>query len=93
MRQTGKCIKCGSTEIVEGARVIDESRQGFEEDQRLRVDADPHAALFKEACHSTVRAWVCGACGYTEVYADDPGALLQAWRRSQKAGLRITDGE
>jgi predicted nucleic-acid-binding Zn-ribbon protein len=84
MLQSGKCIKCASTEIVRRARVID-NVQGFDQDQRLRVDADPDALLLKDPSHSIVEACVCGNCGYAELYASDPAALLAAWRRSQES--------
>ena len=28
----------------------------------------------------TFHAWVCGACGYTEFYADDPARLNEAYQ-------------
>jgi hypothetical protein len=64
--------------------MIDQS-QGQELDQRLRVDRDPDALLFKEPLYSEVRGWVCGRCGYCELYAVDPGELLTAWREAQEA--------
>jgi hypothetical protein len=63
---------------------MDRSRDGFEYDLRIRVDADPDAILFKEAERCPLEARVCGKCGYTEFYATDPANLLEAWRRSQE---------
>jgi hypothetical protein len=44
MRQSGKCIKCGSTGIVPSARVMDRT-QANELDLRLRVAANPASLL------------------------------------------------
>ena len=84
MLQSGRCIKCASTEIVLKARVIGEE-QGSEQDQRLRVDANPDAFFFTHPSHSKVKACVCGNCGDAEFYATDPTTLFEAWRRSQES--------
>ena len=84
MAQGPACVKCGSTDIISEARVIDRD-PGGEHDLHVRVDADPDALFFEEAERCPVHARVCGHCGYTELYADDPGNLLAAWRRSQES--------
>lgn len=81
MPEAAKCMKCGSADIVPHARVM----QGSDRDLELRVDADPGALLFKEATRISLEARVCGQCGYTELYATDPAALLAAWRHAQQS--------
>ena len=81
MPLSAKCVKCGSTDVVPGVRVMGTHSV----DLRVRVDADPHALLFKGTERSPLEARVCGRCGYTEFYATDPATLLQAWRHSRES--------
>ena len=81
MPQSSTCVKCGSADIVLGARVLEQ----LGHDIRLRVYADPGALLLKGPALCTLEARVCGQCCYTECYATDPAALLAAWRRSQES--------
>jgi len=56
--------------------------QGGERDLKVRVDADPTAMVFKKSTRSDVHAWICGQCGYLELYADDPADLYNAFTAS-----------
>lgn len=71
-----KCPKCGYTERLEGLRVM----TGGESFSDLRVETyrKPGALVFKGAVSSNLKAEVCGVCGYTELYAAEPGALREA---------------
>ena len=75
MKRTGKCPKCGSTEIIKEAKPIDEDRNGQERWLRLAKFRNPGAMIFKGKQSSTVAAWVCADCGYTELYTDNPQSL------------------
>ena len=84
MLESKACVKCGSSEPVIPARVMDRREQRLQkEDLRLRVDADPEAFLFKNAYHSPLMARVCSRCGYTEFYAAEIAVLRDAWRRAE----------
>jgi formate-dependent nitrite reductase cytochrome c552 subunit len=64
--------------------VIDKvSAAGAERNFAVRVDADPTAMMFKKSTRSDVHAWICGQCGYMELYADNPGELYQAFTAAQ----------
>ena len=71
-----QCAKCGSEGLFP-ARVT-ERDEGRDFDLKLRVDANPHALMFKEAWRSPLRAIVCSKCGFTELYVEDPAQLCQA---------------
>jgi hypothetical protein len=60
---------------------------GGEGDLRIRVDAHPKALIFKDAERSPLHAYVCAACGFTELYVEDPQALLEAYRESKKESV------
>jgi predicted nucleic-acid-binding Zn-ribbon protein len=79
--KSGKCVKCGSTDVLENVEVRDQDRHAHRPlNLVVRIKPPRSDAPTKTAEHSEVRAWVCGACGYTELYAAKPKALLAARR-------------
>jgi predicted nucleic-acid-binding Zn-ribbon protein len=74
MKVTNKCPKCGSTEIIADATALDYSQTIIQE-LTVATFARPKAVIFKKKQTSTVSAWVCGDCGYLELYADSPSSL------------------
>jgi predicted nucleic-acid-binding Zn-ribbon protein len=74
MKRNGKCPKCGGTEIIADAKVIDRNESG-EGELSVATFRKPDALIFKEKQASTVSAWICSACGYIEFYADDPAGI------------------
>ena len=74
MKRTNKCPKCGSTEIFGNAKAIDRAHAS-EEEFTVATFGKPDALIFKEKHTSKVSAWVCGQCGYVELYADSPSDL------------------
>jgi ribosomal protein S27AE len=77
--QEENCSKCGSVEVIPDVFVLDR-RHGGREDLTLVVPQNPDAWVFKGEVQSSLRAWVCGSCGFTELYATDPDLLLAAYR-------------
>lgn len=45
---------------------------------------NPDALIFTGAESSTLRTHICGACGFAELYASDPGLLWAAYVESEK---------
>ncbi len=72
------CPRCGSPRIVRNAHLLDRAHLPSLQDLGVAVHREPGAVFFKDAVSTPLRARVCGACGYTELYAEDPGALLAA---------------
>ena len=75
MKKSSQCPKCGSTEVVADAKVIDRGESHIQFDLRVATFTRPDALLFKGQQESKVSAWVCTACGYLELYADAPATL------------------
>lgn len=75
-----KCPECGSEKIIPDAMV---STSGHKESIRVSTDAVPEAIVFKERQYSTVKAAVCGNCGFTALYAEDPDTLWSAYQRQR----------
>jgi hypothetical protein len=63
--------------------VADRGHGNTERALRIRIDAHPNALIFKDAERSPLHAYVCAACGFTELYVEDPQTLLQAYRESK----------
>ena len=78
MKQTNKCPKCGSTEILADAKAIDRGHSDLQREFSVATFGKPDALIFKEQHKSTISAWVCGQCGYLELYADSPSSLKLA---------------
>ena len=77
----GKCLKCGSSEVIPNVFVLDLGHGNFPNNLKVMVEETPDAWLFKGQLRSSLKAWVCGACGYTELYAKEPDAPLAAYRK------------
>ncbi len=80
MTNPEKCLKCESTQVINDVQVID--LESHAESLAVRVQTKPHARLFKGGVRVRLKAQVCGACGYTELYAKDPARLLKAHEQS-----------
>lgn len=76
MTNLEKCPKCESTQVINDVQVID--LESYVENLAVQVQAKPQARLFKGGVRVPLQAQVCGACGYTELYAKDPTRLLKA---------------
>ncbi len=79
MSGTEACPKCGSRDVMDGVRIVD---GGLEEKVKVEVQRRPHAMLFKGTVGVALTARVCGACGFTELFASDPARLVEARSRS-----------
>jgi ribosomal protein S27AE len=75
VKKSGACPKCRSTNVIADAKVRDRGDYSVVHELSISTYRNPDALLFKEERLSRVSAWVCGACGYIEFYADTPGAL------------------
>jgi hypothetical protein len=74
-----RCTRCGSDTIIPRVRVLDRDEGGTHRDMQVEVQRRPKALLFKQPERSTISARVCGACGYTELYAESARALYAAY--------------
>ena len=73
------CGKCGSDKVIPCLGVLD---QGQYSDGRLKAhvaDANPKAWLFKGTVCANLHATICGVCGYTELTAENPPAIYEAY--------------
>jgi predicted nucleic-acid-binding Zn-ribbon protein len=77
VKKSGACPKCKSTKVIADARVRDRGDfANMAHELQISTYRNPDAMIFKEARLSTVSAWVCGDCGFVELYADSPRTLI-----------------
>ena len=81
------CDRCGSTRIIPRARVIDRS-DGNGANVRVSVKRKRDALFFTAEERVETFARICGECGFTELFAEDPAALYEAYLVA-----RATSGE
>ena len=77
------CSKCHSDKIIPFASVLD---QGQYSDGTLKAHVgftNPEAWLFKGPVYATLKATICGECGYTELTAEHPAHLYKAYLAAQ----------
>jgi predicted nucleic-acid-binding Zn-ribbon protein len=74
----GPCPKCGCTIIVQGVRVLDRGDANLKHDLSVAVYSKPDSWLFKGEVTGELWACVCGACGFTELYATNLDELVRA---------------
>jgi predicted nucleic-acid-binding Zn-ribbon protein len=67
MPKLNKCPKCDSTKIIPDARVREQAGHEIQ----VQAHAKPEAKILKKSSTTIVRALICGACGYVELFAPD----------------------
>jgi hypothetical protein len=71
------CAKCSTGKVIPLVGVMD---LGQYSDGRLKAHVgytNPEAWLFKGTVYARLSAIICGECGYAELTAENPGALLR----------------
>lgn len=77
------CPKCGSQEIVPNVEVRDYDAGSYRPlSIFVELPKPPGALIYKGSESSLIRAWVCGDCGYTELYAARFKELLAAHKQT-----------
>lgn len=80
----GTCPKCKSVKILPNVRVIDRNGDYQDKNLSVRLELKPGALLFKGAETFDLSACICGECGYTELFVENPTEL---WRVREKGTL------
>ena len=76
-----RCTKCNSDQMMDGAYLAGSGSA------RIVVGVERHPDLgpLPRGASTQVHASVCGACGFVELYANQPAELYAAYKRSGKA--------
>jgi ribosomal protein S27AE len=96
MKSKATCPKCGSARIIQQVHVMDRSDSGAGS-LSLRRGTRALGGWLKLPRSFPLDAWVCGACGYTELYVREPAELLAADEASLRppagtAGMPVQPG-
>jgi predicted nucleic-acid-binding Zn-ribbon protein len=67
MPNLNKCPKCESTKIIPDAGVRAQTGHAIE----VQAQAKPDAKVLKGYTTAKIRALICGACGYVELFVPD----------------------
>jgi hypothetical protein len=75
------CMKCGSTKLIPAVAILDQG-QHSKGVLLTKIEADPNAFFDREPVYSTLQARICGACGYSEIFAPYASKLYDAYVQS-----------
>ena len=76
------CPKCNSDKVIPKA---DLHELGSGRSIVAMVVVNPKAMLFTGTHLGILKACICGDCGFTEIYAENPQNLYDAYIRSKEA--------
>ena len=90
MKETLTCPKCNSEKIVPRVRIMDRGHgSGDAGDLTVVFYDNPEALIFRGAHKGALFAQICGECGYTEMFLENPqdfhAAYLKAGHRQGEA--------
>lgn len=75
------CSRCGNDEVLDGVRLKPTSTGGVDE---VFAVVAPTGGMIRRETRSDLRARVCAACGFTELFVADPGSLAERWRAGER---------
>lgn len=80
------CPKCKSENIIRNVRVMDRDHYSGDSGASLSlvVYENPDAMIFKGAHEGSLSAWVCGECGFTQLFLDNPRELYAIYEESRR---------
>lgn len=76
------CSKCGSSKIIPLVGLVDQGQYSDGTLKALVGYTNPEAWVFKGAVHAKLKANICGNCGHTELVAENPEALYEAYMKA-----------
>ena len=79
---TNTCEKCGSNQLIPRAEVVDHVKE-TQTDLQVRVDGAPFAMFYTDSEYGKLSARICGSCGFTELYVDNPFSLYRKYLQSR----------
>ncbi len=82
MIERASCPKCESNRIIPNAHINSPGQYGG--NLYIPVSEHPEAHLFKATHIGKLRAWICGNCGFTELYVENHAELYDAYEASRQ---------
>jgi ribosomal protein S27AE len=81
-----QCSKCGSPEIMANVEVRDQEHLGAVPLKVFVAEPEPPNRGFfwiQRTSAGGLRAWICAACGFTELYTDNLHAVYEIYRKGR----------
>jgi ribosomal protein S27AE len=76
-----QCSKCGSTEMIPNADILDQG-QGSDRSLQVVVYGNPDALILKDRLYGVLMADICGDCGHADLKVANPEELYEHYLRS-----------
>jgi predicted nucleic-acid-binding Zn-ribbon protein len=76
------CPWCGSAKIIKRARVLDAGQHGVGK-VNVAVERNPDSLFFSGSTYGTLRARICGRCGYAQFFSSNAQGLYQAFLEAE----------
>lgn len=75
MANRTNCSKCQSTKMIPNVHIRDYGDHMSNNQLSVEIYEDPEAMIFKGTHEGALHARICGDCGYTELYVENPQEL------------------
>ena len=80
MTDRKNCSKCQSEKMISNVHVRDYADLMSVTPLSVEIYEKPEAMIFKGTSYETpLKAWICGECGYTELYVENPQQLYSTY--------------
>jgi hypothetical protein len=78
------CLRCGSDQIIPNVPISDKHGEwgNASDPLEVQIHGNPAAWLFKDTAAGRLVAFICGACGHTELKAQ---GFLKLYRKYQES--------
>lgn len=79
MKDSGICPKCNSQSLIKNIRIPDNTYRGSAI-LSISFIVEKMGWFSNRSVRGEIRAWICGNCGYTELYTENYKELLQGYQ-------------
>lgn len=87
--KNGTCPKCNSHAIIKNQRIPDRGHYSYVAGYLFIKIIGKRISWFKNhVAIGGLRAWICGECGYTELYTTNFKDLLEADQEAKTSGKK-----
>jgi hypothetical protein len=80
MKKIERCDKCQSKKIIPQVQIVDKTDYNVPTELSVVIYENPDAWIFKGEHKGILKAWICGDCGYTEIYLENPQDLYEKYQ-------------
>lgn len=78
------CPKCSATTIIPDIKIPEYGHYNSVQPLSIKILERTRGWFNRRTRSFSLRAWICGTCGYTELYVDYPQRLYEAYQNAQQ---------